>query len=136
MPPGAADGEVHTPAPLQKRDQAIDGRGVEGIAADEQRMEAQGEAQPGILDEGCRHAIDGPVAAQPHQLRGEPNHVEPGIEWHVPQALEGHLVNGLARGKKRPYPARSPGANRLICAAIDASSLVQSRMLPSEKRMR
>ena len=54
---GAAHREVHAVATLEVRDQAVDRGDVERIAADEQRMETQHEAQPRIAHVARDHRV-------------------------------------------------------------------------------
>ena len=73
----SAHGEVHAPAALEVRDEAVDGGGVEGVSADEQRMEAQRDPQLRVPDIGRHEPVD---AAMPTQLQEIRCHVDHGLE--------------------------------------------------------
>ncbi len=96
QPSGAAQCEVHAPAPLQERDQAIDRARGKGIAADQQRMEAEDDAQPGIAEEFRNQAVDAAIARQPDHFRRDPRHVGPFAEGNVAELLEADLEDRLA----------------------------------------
>ncbi len=60
--------EMHSPTLLEGVDQRVDGRGVERVAADEQRVEAERLAQVLVLHEPRDHAVHAAIALQPDQL--------------------------------------------------------------------
>ncbi len=73
---GAAHGEMHAPALLQRGDQAVDGAGAERIAADQQRMEAEDGAQALVTEMLRDQRIDAAIALQAHEVRRDARHVE------------------------------------------------------------
>ena len=94
--PGAAHRKMHAPAPFQEGDQAIDRACGKRVAADQQRMEAEHDAQPGIAKEFRDQAVDAAIARQPDHLGRDPRHVGPFAERHVAELFESDLEDLLA----------------------------------------
>ena len=72
---GAAVGIVNAPLTLEVVDQHIKRRGIERIAADEQRVERETAAQKFIFDEFGHVAVDAAIALQADQIRRDLEHV-------------------------------------------------------------
>ena len=87
---------MHAPAALEKRDQAVDRGRRKRVAADEQGMEAQGEAQARIAHVGGDQTVDRVITLQAHEVRRELEHVGEGVERLGAQLFERDLVNRLA----------------------------------------
>ncbi len=71
---GAAAREPHAPLLLERVDQRVDRAGLERVAADEQRVEAERLAQLRVLDVAADHRIDRAERLVAHQLRGGLHH--------------------------------------------------------------
>ena len=84
---GTAAGEGHPPLPLQEVDQRVDGAGVEGIAADQEGVEAQRLAQVLVLHEARDRGVDRAVGPEAHELRCHPHHVREAQERNAGQLL-------------------------------------------------
>ena len=72
---GAAHREPHAPLLLQRMDQRIDRRALEGVAADEQRMEAEYLPQPLVAEVAVHELRDRLVRLQSHEIRHDLEHV-------------------------------------------------------------
>ena len=71
----AALGEIHSPFPFQKVNQGVDGRGLERVATDQQRVETQGLPEMVILDVFCYGLVHRTIGSQPNQRRRDRHHV-------------------------------------------------------------
>ncbi len=118
----AAHGPVHAEAPFEIGDEAVDRRDLEGMPADEQRMEAQRHAELRVLHPRRHMAMDGAPCAEFHQVGRDAEHVEGRAEGQVAKLLEADPVDRLAlaheavvavkvigRHPARPHPASVPG---------------------------
>ena len=73
---GATDSEVHAILPLEIGDHAVDGRHLERVAADEQRMEAEGHPDLRALDARRHMLVHGAPGAQLEEIGSDFHHVE------------------------------------------------------------
>lgn len=64
QPADAAHRKKYPPAPLEKGDQAVDRTGGKRVAADQQRMKAQGYAKSRILHKARDEPVDAAIAAK------------------------------------------------------------------------
>jgi hypothetical protein len=131
---GAAHGEMHAPAPLQIRDQRVDGAGGKRVAADQQRMEAEDDPQAFVLDETADDGMDAAVSAQTQQVRRDPDHVGDGPEGDIAKFLEPDAASGLAQphelliafdiagGQTGDFPPHGVGVAR----AVECRSIVEA----------
>jgi hypothetical protein len=72
---GAALGEPHAPGALEVVDQRVDRRGLEGVAADQERVERQRLADVLVLHVAGDGAVHRAIGAQPAELRRDLDHV-------------------------------------------------------------
>ena len=93
---GAAHGVVHAPPLLQIVDQAVERGGVERIAADEQRMKAQREAQFRAFHPVRDIGVDAVVPAQPQQPWQHGDHLVDLVKRLVRHFRKGEIVDALA----------------------------------------
>ena len=93
---GPAHCGVHAPAAFQIGDQAVDRRRRKRIAADQQGMKAEHDAQLGVLHVFRDEAEDGTVAFKAQQVRRDPRHVGERAEWDVSQFFEPDPIDLLA----------------------------------------
>ena len=94
--PRAAHGEMDAPLALEEADEGVDRRGLERVAADEQRMEAEDLPELVALDVLGDHPVHGAVALQLHHLGHDLGHVPQLGERHVRELLEAHLKDVAA----------------------------------------
>ena len=87
---------MHAEFPFQVHNEAVDGAGVERIAADEKRVEAERDAQAGVADVLFYDAGDAPIAGEADEMRENPRHVRPRAEGFVGKFLKTDFVNGFA----------------------------------------
>ena len=71
---GAAHREEHAVSALEVVDEPVNAGGVEGVAADQQRLDREGLAQLVVLQVGFHQTPDGAIATQPDQARDQPKH--------------------------------------------------------------
>ena len=93
---GAADGAVHAVFALEMADEGIERGDAERVAADEQRMEAEGDPQPRVADVARHHGVDGLVGAVADEARDGAQHRHRRRERHLAEILEGEAVDLLA----------------------------------------
>ena len=91
----AAHRVMHTPLPLQIMDHRIDGRGVEGISAHQQRVEGETLPQEIILHESAHIAVHRLVRLQLDEVRRHAHHVHHLEEGLIGQFDETFLEDGL-----------------------------------------
>ena len=87
---------MHTMQPFQMRDQAVIGGGGHGIPADQQRVEAEGNAQLIAGEVITDAAIDGAIALQPDQIRRRTDQACKTMEGLIGQICEGHAKDAFA----------------------------------------
>ena len=93
--PHAAHREMHAKPALEEGDQAVDRGDVERIAADEQWMEAEREAQSRIAHMLGDEPMHAAIAFQPHKIGKHLHHVRERSEGHGPQLFEADAVDGF-----------------------------------------
>ena len=128
---GAALREPNAPAPLQRVDQGVDGRGLERIAADQQRMERESLAEMLVLDEARHERIDVAVAFELHQRRRYLDHRAEIEERHGPEPDIALLQHGLREGQEPPVTrdvARRHGRDltvelRLVVGVVEGEAI-------------
>ncbi len=98
--PGAAAGKPDTALALQGMDQRVDGRGLERIAAHQQRVKGQRLAQPVVLHELGHHAVHVAPGLQLGQLRRDADHAAKRQEGHGAELDVALLVHRPRIGEK------------------------------------
>ncbi|EEF25157.1 conserved hypothetical protein, partial [Ricinus communis] len=139
---GAAHREVHAPLPLQMRDQSVDRRDGERVAADEQRMKAQHEAQPLVAHMTGHQAVQAAVALQLHHRRQHARHVDPAVEGHVAQLFEtdpeggfAGLHEALVAGHVVRRQPRHLASHRLgVAGAVEGFAVVEADAVEGRQR--
>ena len=101
---GAAHDIVDAAFTLEIGDERVDARRAERVTADEERVEAQDEAEPLVLHVAGDVRVDRAVAAQPHHAGRTLRHVPDAVEGLVAQLLEADAVDRLA-GVQEPLVA-------------------------------
>ena len=90
---GAAEREMHAPAPFEMGDEAVDRARPERAAADEERVEAEDRSQALVADVARHHVVDAVVPAETHEIGHDPQHVGDRAERHVAEPLEPDLAD-------------------------------------------
>ena len=134
---GAAHRVMHTVLPLQMRDQAVIGRGGEGISTDQQRMEAEGDAQLLVFKITADLRIDREGTAEADQVRRALQHRHELVEGLVRQLAERDAVDlravadvPLIAGQVGGFEARDFGAHgRVIGGAREGGAVVEADLV-------
>ena len=92
----ATHGVMHTMQPFQMRNQAVIGGGGHWVPADQQRVEAEGNAQFVAGEVITDAAIDGAIALQPDQIRRGTDQARKTMERLIGQIGEGHAKDAFA----------------------------------------
>ena len=122
---GAAHRPVHAELALQRSDQAVNAGAGERVAADQQRVEAEHDAQLRVTQMPGGHGVQRLPGAHLHHRRHGRQQVADGVEGHGGEFLEAQLVAAvglgderLVAGQIRRAEAGDLGAHRGVVAAV------------------
>ena len=91
----AAHSVMHAVQPFQMRNQAVIGGGRHGIPTDQQRVEAEGNAQLVAGEVIADAAIDGAIPLQPNQIRRGTDQTCKTMKGLIGQLCKGHAKDAL-----------------------------------------
>jgi len=132
---GSAHGEVHPPFAFEIVDHGVNGGGLKGIPADEERMEGKHLAQALVFDVTAGHLPDRAIRAKAHQVGGDAEHIGKMGEGLVGQFDEGALKDGVGFPDKFPVALEIAGgeaANLLLHFGLVAGVFKGDAVMPGD----